>query len=69
MGEFDLKEILQINGTDDAQAWEGWGGGRVFTHSGSNNQNFAVVWMAPLKNFAVLAATNQGGDTAATAWH
>ena len=35
--------------------------------------NFAVVWMAPEKKFAVLAATNQGGDAAAracdeTAW-
>ena len=38
-----------------------WGGGRVYTHTGSNNQNFAVVWMAPEKNFAVLIATNQGG--------
>jgi CubicO group peptidase (beta-lactamase class C family) len=38
-----------------------WGGGRVFTHSGSNTQNFAVVWMAPERNLAVLSATNQGG--------
>lgn len=44
-----------------------WGGGRVLMHAGSNNMNFAVVWMAPLKNFAVLAATNQGGDGAAQA--
>lgn len=41
-----------------------WGGGTVLTHSGSNNQNFAVVWLAPLKGFAVLAATNQGGEAA-----
>src|SRR5690348_16688319 len=32
----------------------GWGGGRVFTHAGSNNQNYAVVWMTALKDFAVL---------------
>jgi CubicO group peptidase (beta-lactamase class C family) len=42
-----------------------WGGGRVFTHSGSNTQNFAVVWMAPNRNFAVLVAANQGGEAAA----
>jgi hypothetical protein len=24
--------------------------------------NYAVVWMAPRRGFAVLAATNQGGD-------
>lgn len=45
----------------------GWAGGKVLTHAGSNTQNFAVVWMAPLKDFAVLVATNQGGDEAAKA--
>ena len=38
-----------------------WGGGRVFTHSGSNNQNYSVVWMAPNRRYAVLVVTNQGG--------
>jgi CubicO group peptidase (beta-lactamase class C family) len=56
---------------DYAGGWiateRGWGGGKVYTHSGSNTQNFAVIWMAPLKNFAVLVATNQGGDAAASA--
>jgi CubicO group peptidase (beta-lactamase class C family) len=41
-----------------------WGGGRVLNHNGSNNQNYAVVWMAPLKDFAVVVATNQGGGEA-----
>jgi CubicO group peptidase (beta-lactamase class C family) len=41
-----------------------WGGGRVLMHAGSNTQNFAVVWLSPLRDFAVLAATNQGGDDA-----
>lgn len=44
-----------------------WGGGRVLTHTGSNTTWFAVVWMAPKRNFAVLAATNQGGEAAAEA--
>lgn len=44
-----------------------WGGGRVYTHAGSNTQNYAVVWMAPLKNCAALVMTNQGGDAAAQA--
>lgn len=44
-----------------------WGGGRVLTHAGSNTQNFAVVWMAPLRDFAVLVMTNQGGDEATKA--
>jgi len=44
-----------------------WGGGRVLTHSGSNTMWYCVVWMAPKKDFAVLVATNQGGEEAAKA--
>src|SRR5262245_40747211 len=36
-----------------------WGGGNVLMHNGSNTISFAVVWMAPLRNFACLAMTNQ----------
>lgn len=35
-----------------------WGNGRVLTHNGSNSLWFAVVWMAPETNFAVMVATN-----------
>jgi CubicO group peptidase (beta-lactamase class C family) len=45
-------------------AHRGWGGGRVYTHAGSNNMNYAVVWMAPHRNFAVVVATNQAGKVA-----
>ncbi len=41
-----------------------WGGGTVYTHAGSNTMNYAVVWMAPKRDFAVLVTTNQGGDDA-----
>jgi len=41
-----------------------WGGGTVLTHAGSNDMNFAVVWLAPERDFAVLVCTNQGGDGA-----
>ena len=44
-----------------------WGGGKVLTHAGSNTMNYAVVWAAPLKQFAVLVVTNQGDDQAAKA--
>lgn len=44
-----------------------WAGGRVLTHNGSNNLWFCVVWIAPEKNFAVMAATNQGGGAMDTA--
>jgi CubicO group peptidase (beta-lactamase class C family) len=42
-----------------------WAGdGPALNHAGSNNQNYAIVWMAPAKDFAVLVATNQaGGET------
>jgi CubicO group peptidase (beta-lactamase class C family) len=38
-----------------------WATGLVFTHAGSNTMNFAVAWMAPKRDFAVLVASNQGG--------
>jgi CubicO group peptidase (beta-lactamase class C family) len=39
-----------------------WGGGRVFTHAGSNTLNMAVVWMAPAHDFAALVVCNQAGS-------
>jgi CubicO group peptidase (beta-lactamase class C family) len=52
-------------GGDYASGWSvtnrDWAGGKVFTHAGSNTMNFAVVWMAPERDFAVLVASNQGG--------
>jgi len=44
-----------------------WGGGTVLTHAGSNTMNYAVIWLAPKLDFAVLVATNQGGPAAAKA--
>jgi CubicO group peptidase (beta-lactamase class C family) len=42
-------------------------GGAVLMHAGSNSLWYCVAWLAPEKGFAVLAATNQGGDAAAKA--
>ncbi len=41
-----------------------WAGGTVLTHSGSNTMWYAVAWLAPKKDFAVLVCANQGGDVA-----
>ena len=41
-----------------------WAGGIAYTHNGSNTMNFATVWMAPARDFAVLVVTNRGGDEA-----
>jgi CubicO group peptidase (beta-lactamase class C family) len=43
-----------------------WGGGTVYSHAGSNTMNYAVIWLAPKRDFAVLVVTNQGGSDAAT---
>ena len=44
----------------------GWAGlegeGPVLSHAGSNTRWYAVVWMAPERDFAVLAATNRAGS-------
>jgi CubicO group peptidase (beta-lactamase class C family) len=37
-----------------------WGGGTVLFHHGTITYNYCVVWIAPLRNFAVLVATNVG---------
>jgi CubicO group peptidase (beta-lactamase class C family) len=55
-------------GGDYAGGWvlaaRPWAGGTALTHAGSNTMNYCVVWIAPKRDFAVLAATNQGGDEA-----
>jgi CubicO group peptidase (beta-lactamase class C family) len=44
-----------------------WAGGPALGHAGSNTMWYSVVWMAPAKDFAVLAVSNQGGDGAVKA--
>ena len=53
-------------GGDYALGWatstREWGGGTVLTHTGSNTMHFAVTWVAPVRDFAVLVVTNEGGN-------
>ncbi len=53
-------------GGDYALGWSvgkrGWGGGTVLNHGGSNTMNYANVWVAPKRDFAILVCVNQGGD-------
>jgi CubicO group peptidase (beta-lactamase class C family) len=55
-------------GGDHAMGWiaveRSWGGGRVYNHGGDNTMNFANVWMAPQRDFAILVCVNQGGQQA-----
>jgi CubicO group peptidase (beta-lactamase class C family) len=41
-----------------------WAKGIAFTHAGSNTLWFAVIWLAPNRNAAFLAAANCGGEHA-----
>src|SRR6185437_11411343 len=41
-----------------------WAAGPALTHAGSNTMWFAVAWLAPKKDFAVLVACNQANDQA-----
>lgn len=42
----------------------GWGGGTVLWHNGSNTMWYIVMWLAPEKNFCVIAVTNIAGKDA-----
>ncbi|MBI2926133.1 MAG: beta-lactamase family protein [Verrucomicrobia bacterium] len=57
-----------IEGQEYALGWlvvqRGWAGGTTLTHAGSNTMFYTVIWIAPKKNFAVIVATNLGGDEA-----
>lgn len=52
-------------GGDYALGWlvaqREWGGGLVLNHAGDNTMNFANVWIAPQRDFAILVCTNQSG--------
>lgn len=41
-----------------------WAGGPALTHAGSNTMWYAVAWLAPRKDFAVVIACNQANDKA-----
>jgi CubicO group peptidase (beta-lactamase class C family) len=60
------------NNSNYAHGWialdRAWGGGeQVWTHTGSNTQWFSTTWVAPGREFAVLAACNMAGTSASTA--
>ena len=41
-----------------------WAGGYALTHTGSNTMWFCVMWVAPEKGAAFVAATNVAGPAA-----
>jgi hypothetical protein len=55
-------------GGDYALGWmvvsRSWAGGKALNHGGDNTMNFANVWVAPKKDFAILVCVNQSGAKA-----
>jgi CubicO group peptidase (beta-lactamase class C family) len=41
-----------------------WAGGLAMNHNGSNTLWYCSIWIAPVKDFAILVATNAGGKPA-----
>ncbi|MEJ5237921.1 MAG: serine hydrolase domain-containing protein [Limisphaera sp.] len=56
------------NNGDYAHGWvvvyRPWANGDALAHSGSNTQWYSNLWLAPARDFAVIALCNLGGDTA-----
>lgn len=52
-------------GTSSALGWNefnrSWAGGTVLQHAGTNTLWYSVVWLAPINNITVFAATNAAG--------
>lgn len=55
-------------GADYASGWvvapRPWAGGNALTHAGTNTMFYAVMWIAPAKEAAFVAATNSPGAPA-----
>ncbi len=49
------------------QAQRVWAGGRVHSHTGSNVQWYSNLWVAPMKDGAIIAITNIGDNTGSVA--
>ncbi|MDZ4850960.1 MAG: serine hydrolase domain-containing protein [Pirellulaceae bacterium] len=62
--------LLKVDGAGNyAGGWilleREWAGGRTLFHNGSNTTWYCVAFVAPGKNYCLLAATNMFGDSAA----
>jgi CubicO group peptidase (beta-lactamase class C family) len=68
-GDILTKESLErlhqsINDSDYGRGWvvtsRSWAGGKALTHAGSNTMFYAVIWIAPERDFAAVAMCNYG---------
>jgi len=64
------KTFRELHGfhTGEGMGWlvgeRNWAGGKTLAHAGSNTLWFAVIWIAPNKDAAFLAASNCGSENA-----
>ena len=54
----EIKDVMDDYACGWVRMKRGWAGGTVLWHNGTNTYWYIVMWLAPEKNFAVIAATN-----------
>jgi CubicO group peptidase (beta-lactamase class C family) len=60
----EIKSVLDNYACGWVRMKRSWAGGPVLWHNGSNTMWYMVMWLAPEKNFCVIAVTNIAGDDA-----
>ena len=60
----EIKSVMDNYACGWVRMKRSWAGGSVLWHNGSNTMWYTVMWLAPEKNFCVIAATNIAGDDA-----
>lgn len=63
----EIKAVMEDYACGWVRLKRPWAGGPVLWHNGSNTMWYLVMWLAPEKNFCVIAATNVAGGDAAKA--
>lgn len=60
----EIKSVMDNYACGWVRMKRSWAGGPVLWHNGSNTMWYLVMWLAPEKNFCVIAVTNIAGDDA-----
>ncbi|MBE0540696.1 MAG: beta-lactamase family protein [Verrucomicrobia bacterium] len=60
----EIKSVMDNYAGGWVRMKRSWAGGPVLWHNGSNTMWYMVMWLAPEKNFCVIAVTNIAGDDA-----
>jgi CubicO group peptidase (beta-lactamase class C family) len=63
----EIKDAMDDYACGWVRLRRGWAGGPVLWHNGSNSSFYIVMWLAPEKNFSVIAVANIAGDDAVMA--